>query len=456
MLAEQSHETKGLIRLTMACNERCTFCNVPMEDYHPLATPEADLRTTLDRLIESGAKTATISGGEPTLMRSRLLETVAYLRRNGLTFIELQTNAVLVDSNYASALSKSGVTSAFVSFLSHIPQHHDDLCGLPGAYDKCMNGIDALLDAEISVTLNPVIAASTQHLIAAYLQFVATRFPRIQYISLSAIQPHGRAAQNLHLLPDYGPLRQHVRDAHRVSIDEGLTLLNPYCGLPLCVGWETAQMESVEAMGSLAGDTGAFGINNLGNKRQDKACHRCALRTRCGGAWHAVWDVRDGAGIEPPAKIGSPWEPGWMPNEYESYTRFSGASDELVEMKTSDKPTRWVSTESLSSRLFEEVLHTGITDWAWLIRGQMDQHKSMIASTRRQLARQAIWPQQSQIQFHWVLEDAVTPEEAHRWVGLAYTLGVTRVSLVEGDLPDMFWEACSVRYPELDVGVLHV
>ena len=31
--AEDSHRTKGLLRLTMACNERCPFCNVPAEDY---------------------------------------------------------------------------------------------------------------------------------------------------------------------------------------------------------------------------------------------------------------------------------------------------------------------------------------------------------------------------------------------------------------------------------------
>ena len=29
---EQSHRTKGLLRLTMACNEQCPFCNVPAED----------------------------------------------------------------------------------------------------------------------------------------------------------------------------------------------------------------------------------------------------------------------------------------------------------------------------------------------------------------------------------------------------------------------------------------
>ena len=37
-----------------------------------------------------------------------------------------------------------------------------------------------------------------------------------------------------------------------------------YCGLPLCVGWRDAQEVSVEAVGSLNGDTGALGLDNLG------------------------------------------------------------------------------------------------------------------------------------------------------------------------------------------------
>ena len=274
----------------------------------------------MDQIIGSGAKTATSSGGEPTLMRERLLQATEYLREQGLEFIELQTNAVLIDTEYASALSESGVTSAFVSFLSHVPEHHDTLCGLPGAFEKCEAGIDSLLDAHISVTLNPVIASSTQHLIADYLEYVATRFPRIQYVSLSAVQPHGRAARNLELLPHYGPLREQVRAAHHVAARFGLTLLNPYCGLPLCVGWRDAQEVSVEAVGSLNGDTGALGLDNLGNKRHGTVCQPCALRTRCGGAWHAIWDARGGAGIEPPARIGAPWQSEWTETPYESHT----------------------------------------------------------------------------------------------------------------------------------------
>ena len=66
--------------------------------------------------------------------------------------------------------------------------------GLEGAFGRCLAGIDALLDAGVRVALNPVTAACTQARVADYVDFVAARLPRVRSISLSAVQPHGRAA----------------------------------------------------------------------------------------------------------------------------------------------------------------------------------------------------------------------------------------------------------------------
>ena len=126
---EASHRTKGLLRLTMACNERCPFCNVPAEDYPSLTPPAADTEAELQRFLDDGADTLTISGGEPTLLRKRLIPLVERARAGGILYVELQTNAVLIDGAYAQALATAGVTSAFVSFLSHVPELHDTLAG---------------------------------------------------------------------------------------------------------------------------------------------------------------------------------------------------------------------------------------------------------------------------------------------------------------------------------------
>ncbi|MBK6810203.1 MAG: radical SAM protein [Sandaracinaceae bacterium] len=137
----------------MACNERCVFCNVPVEDFRPVTPSLAALAAELDAFIASGEQTLTISGGEPTLLRERLLDVVARARAAGVPFVELQTNAVLLDDDYAQALARAGVTSAFVSFLSHASpprrtrRARGRLCRLP-AWHGCTVGRGHRGDAE--------------------------------------------------------------------------------------------------------------------------------------------------------------------------------------------------------------------------------------------------------------------------------------------------------------------
>lgn len=306
-MAEESHQTKGLLRLTMACNERCPFCNVPVEDY-PQPTPEeAEIQASLDTFIATGARTLTVSGGEPTLLRGRLLRLIQAARQRGVDFVELQTNAILITPDYAAALAAAGLTSAFVSLLSDQPDLHDALTGLPGSFFRCLAGIDALIAAGVAVTLNPVTATSTQARLPDYIGFVASRLPQVRAISVSAVQPHGRAATDRALMPDYAALGPAIRAARRRAADAGIKLLNPYCGVPLCVGWEDGLDVSVEAIEARFGGGEAPNVENRGDKTQGPPCRACVLRARCGGAWFAYWAARGGSGLVPPAQLRGPW-----------------------------------------------------------------------------------------------------------------------------------------------------
>ena len=187
-----------------------------------------------------------------------------------------------------------------MSLLSDVPRLHDELAGLEGAFPRCLAGIDACLDAGLPVTLNPVFARQTQARAPEYVAFVARRFPRIRHISLSAVQPHGRARDGA-LLPDYAVLGPGIREARRRAEDAGITLLNPYCGLPICAGWDQALDQVVPT-----GDTGP-GLDNHGNKSHGPVCGRCAYRPRCAGAWHAYWTVRGGSGLRAPLEKTPNW-----------------------------------------------------------------------------------------------------------------------------------------------------
>ncbi len=436
---EQSHRTKGLVRLTMACNERCPFCNVPQEDYPRLTPPDDDVMAQLDDFVSTGSQTLTISGGEPTLLRKKLVALVKEGRARGIPFVELQTNAVLITDEYARELAEAGVTSAFVSLLSHVPEHHDALAGLADAFPRCLRGIDAMLDAGIAVTLNPVTARRTQALVADYVEFVGTRLPRIKFISMSAVQPHGRArGQSDLLLPDYDVLKTSIREARARADAHGISLLNPYCGLPLCVGWDDDLDSSVEAFEAEGGGWRETpGLDNVGNKAHGAPCARCALRTRCGGAWHDYWDVRGGRGLQAPLPIVEPWSPGAdvAPGQLVVACKCGVSEAALAQIDASSLPTRWVWTDTLRRGDDEALLRSHTTDLALELDSvDPDAHRATLTVLRKLIGASAsLQPQVRLRVFLGVRAGPDTnPAALLRVLGLGAALGVDAVRVLDG------------------------
>jgi MoaA/NifB/PqqE/SkfB family radical SAM enzyme len=435
---EADHQTKGLLRLTMACNERCPFCNVPVESYARPTPPEEEVTRELEAFLRTGESTLTISGGEPTLYRDRLLSVVRRAREAGVPFIELQTNAVLLDADYAGELARAGLTSAFVSLLSHQAPLHDELAGLGGAFERCLGGIDALLGAGVAVTLNPVIAAQTQRTVADYVDFVAKRLPGVQAISLSAVQPHGRAAKAVELLPDYSVLRGEVRRARERAEAHGIKLLNPYCGLPLCIGWDDAADASVEANEALEArargqSRKAFGLDNRGNKRHGEPCLRCALRTRCGGAWHAYWDHRDGAGLEAPLPRREPWEANAADATGQSIVATRGElSPRIVAaLDASTTPSTWLVAKHLRPGDADRLLGSGCSDLAILtdaetLLGDGDTLRELMQLRSANALREP----QSRLRVVVGLERLGSFQSAHRAIAALAGTGVEAVRLL--------------------------
>ncbi|HMV67761.1 MAG TPA: radical SAM protein [Myxococcota bacterium] len=429
---ESSHRTKGLLRLTMACNERCPFCNVPAEDYARPTPPVEEIDAQLARFLADGAETLTISGGEPTLLRKRLIALVRRAREGGVRFVELQTNAVLIDEAYARELAAAGVTSAFVSLLSHVPEHHDRLAGLPGAWPRCLRGIDALLDAGVRVTLNPVTARLTQALVPDYIDFVAERLPRVRFVSMSAVQPHGRARDDHDLLPDYDVLGASIREARARARARGIELVNPYCGLPLCVGWDDDLGRSVEAFEAEQGgwrDTP--GLDNVGNKSHGPPCRGCALRTRCGGAWHAYWELRGGAGVRAPAQVTEPWEGG----EGASQTVLEGPLDAalLAAAASCGTPTVWWWARGLAPADVQVLHRARVTDLALdLDTVELDALRPAMVAVRQllHLGRDAQPQQRLRVVVALRLTPGVSPAAVLRAASLVAAVGVDGVRLL--------------------------
>jgi MoaA/NifB/PqqE/SkfB family radical SAM enzyme len=268
---------------------------VPWESYpYPRQLARKEVFGRIDAIAASGSGRMDISGGEPTLRRD-LPDIIRYARAAGISTVELQTNAVLLrDKERTQALKDAGLTHAFVGLHSHIPKIHDFLVKSEGAFEACVEGTRNLVACGVATTVNPVLTTANFKHVVEFMRYVHDELPGVRAVSLSAVQPHGRARDYPSLMPRYGELSPYVERAVEEGERLGLFVNNPYCGLPLCIGgWHRRLDRCVEpseaALGHPPGD---------GKKFHPEPCGPCSLKDRCGGVWleypgiHPVEDLR--------------------------------------------------------------------------------------------------------------------------------------------------------------------
>ncbi|OQB09494.1 MAG: Cyclic pyranopterin monophosphate synthase 1 [Candidatus Omnitrophica bacterium ADurb.Bin205] len=284
-----------LLRLTLGCNASCLFCNVPMEssDFNDLSTSEAKQLINKIAAVRKDTK-IDFTGGEPTI-RKDLPKLIRYARLKGIKGIQVQTNAIkLADKGYLRSLQEAGMNKIFVGLHSFLPSVHDSLLGLPGAFEKCMKGVKNAISAGIEVTLNPVITNKNFKELSDYVLRVAA-LKKIKFISLSIVQPRGRAWINKGLVPDYKVIGPYVKKALLIGNRLGLVINNPYCGLPVCVGgWYNYPQNCVEYCEGLVGKRD----NNV-DKIKAPFCGKCSFNAFCNGVWKEYAEIHGFSGLSP-------------------------------------------------------------------------------------------------------------------------------------------------------------
>ena len=159
------------LELTLKCNERClhcgSWCTEPARPAErPAGNPAARTETggmtgrpapgaelpveVYHRFLEKiradfdiRRMMLCITGGEP-LLRREFFEIMNYAGELGFSW-GMTTNATLIDREVAAKLKKAGMKTVSVS-IDGLPETHDRFRQTPGAFDRAMRGLKALLD----------------------------------------------------------------------------------------------------------------------------------------------------------------------------------------------------------------------------------------------------------------------------------------------------------------------
>ena len=139
------------LALTYSCNNNCYFCYTG----GPRKMAElntADWKKVINKLWDSGIPQIVFTGGEPTL-REDLVELIEHSKE----FVTgLVTNGRKLAS-LAGALNRAELDYVQVSLESHLPEVHDKMVGVNGAWKETRDGIVEALKNNLAVITNTTL-----------------------------------------------------------------------------------------------------------------------------------------------------------------------------------------------------------------------------------------------------------------------------------------------------------
>ena len=269
-----------ILRLTLACNQRCQFCPTDGTSETIVTEPRARLRT-LRRWAAAGVNWVSFSGGEPTLVKElpALLRAASSL---GIRDRELITNGVrLADSAYFDQLVEAGLNRLFVSLHAHQAALSDALTGRPGDFESTAACLRLAVERGLRPTVNHVICAPNYRELPDFVDFLSRLTDNRASLTFAFITPLYLAGQRPHLIPRLSDVSPHLHAALDRAESTGLdvvVLSRP--GIPPCfLGPRRLHFSD------LPKHVHRIASEDLHKKQKGAQCARCMYDSVCGGVW---------------------------------------------------------------------------------------------------------------------------------------------------------------------------
>jgi GTP 3',8-cyclase len=229
---KDSHQRRiNYLRLSVTdrCNLKCSYCmpaeGLPIVSRDELLTSE-EIMCIARVAVQLGIRKIRVTGGEP-MVRPDILE---LLRELGslpeLELLVLTTNGLRL-GKMAADLADAGVSGANISIDSLEPDRYRDITR-GGDLKKCLEGIDASINAGLRTKINVVVMAGVNdHEASAFVDFVRTRPVTVRFIEYMPTRGRDKGpsltvptSELLDRLNQYAPLEPIERSG-------GLTMAGP-------------------------------------------------------------------------------------------------------------------------------------------------------------------------------------------------------------------------------------
>jgi His-Xaa-Ser system radical SAM maturase HxsC len=187
--------------VTEQCNSRCLMCSQPPRNEDDSWRVDEILQ--LIPLIDPAISVLGITGGEPTLlgtglvqilgaMRAALPATKAHVLTNGRRFAEPHFTRLFAPARDQALWA--------VPLYADTADRHDYVVQAPGAFAETMNGLYELGEWRHRIEIRCVVHAQTVDRLTALAEFIYRNLPFVEHVAFMGLEPMGYARSNRDLL----------------------------------------------------------------------------------------------------------------------------------------------------------------------------------------------------------------------------------------------------------------
>jgi radical SAM protein with 4Fe4S-binding SPASM domain len=177
---------------THRCNLACKHCysDSGAVQEEELSTEQA-LRV-VDQLADAGVTALAFSGGEP-LTRKDFFQIARYASDSGL-YVSLASNGTLLSKENVQKIKEAKVNYIDVSIDGASAKTHDDFRGVPGTFDKAIEGLKNCVEADLCVCIATTVGKNNMDELPAIIDLAeeiqAERFTYFNFIPTGRGKSH--------------------------------------------------------------------------------------------------------------------------------------------------------------------------------------------------------------------------------------------------------------------------
>jgi radical SAM protein with 4Fe4S-binding SPASM domain len=146
---------------THMCNLKCSHC---YQDARTALDGELDCEESkrlIDEMVDAGVVVIAFSGGE-ALMRKDFFEVASYAKGRHM-YVALASNGTLITPEVAGRIASAGIDYVEISIDGKDAVSHDTMRGIPGAFDRTVQGIKNCINAGIYTCIATTVTSDNYH-----------------------------------------------------------------------------------------------------------------------------------------------------------------------------------------------------------------------------------------------------------------------------------------------------